>query len=204
VLLAAADVACLVWLAGPWALALIALPPVFADIAAGNIHILLGAAIALGFRYPGAWAFVLLTKFTPGVGLLWFALRREWRNLVIAVGVTAVLVGGSVLVVPSWWPAWVAALQASMRSVPTAPVLTDAPLLPRVAVAALLVAWGARTDRAWTVPLAALVALPAVWVMGSSVLLGAIPSLRGRVQLAGTSGRAITGASPATPAALPR
>ena len=177
-LLAAADVACLVYLAGPWALALVALPPVFADIAAGNIHILLGTAIALGFRYPGTWAFVMLTKVTPGVGVLWFAVRREWRSLAVALGVTAVLAGVSALVVPAWWPAWIDALQASTHSVPTAPVLTDAPLWLRVGVSAVLVSWGSWTGRRWTVPLAALVALPAVWVMGSAMLIGAIPSIR--------------------------
>ena len=43
-------------------------------------------AIVLGFRWPFTWAFVLLTKVTPGVGLLWFAVRREWRSLAIALG----------------------------------------------------------------------------------------------------------------------
>ena len=28
---------------------------------------------------PAAWSFVLLTKITPGIGLLWFVVRREWR-----------------------------------------------------------------------------------------------------------------------------
>ena len=36
-----------------------------------------------------SWAFVLLTKVTPGIGLLWFAIRRRWRDLAIALGVTA-------------------------------------------------------------------------------------------------------------------
>ena len=46
----------------------------------GNIHLLLGAVIVAGFRWPWLWALPLLTKVTPGVGLLWFALRREWRT----------------------------------------------------------------------------------------------------------------------------
>ena len=187
-LLAAADVACLVYLAGPWALAVLALPPVFADVAAGNIHILLGTAIALGFSYPGMWAFVLLTKVTPGVGVLWFLVRREWRSLVIALGVTGGLAIASALLVPGWWPAWIATLGASTHSAVTAPVLTSAPLALRMAASAVLVSWGAWTGRRWTVPLAAMVALPAVWVMGSSMLLGAIPSLRaGRRRLVRTA-----------------
>ncbi len=179
-LLAVADVACLLYLARSWAFALLALPPVFADVAAGNIHILLGTAIAVGFRYPATWAFVLLTKVTPGVGVLWFAVRREWRALVAAVGVTVALALGSAVLVPGWWPAWIASLRVSTGAVVTAPVITNAPLLLRVATAAAIVTWGALTDRRWTVPLAAMLALPAVWVMGSAMLVGAIPSPRTR------------------------
>ena len=174
-LLVAADVACLLYLAGPWGFALLALPPVFADVAAGNIHILLGTAIAVGFRYPATWAFVLLTKVTPGVGVLWFAVRREWRNLALAAGVTAILGLASATLVPGWWPAWIATLRSSTGSVVTAPVLTNAPLVARLVVSAAIVSWGALTGRRWTVALAAMLALPAVWVMGSSMLIGAIP-----------------------------
>ena len=43
-------------------------------------------------RHPAAWAFPLLTKVTTGVGVLWFAFRRDWRSLGIAIGATAVIV----------------------------------------------------------------------------------------------------------------
>ena len=66
------------------------------EIAGGNISLLLAVAIVWGFRWPWTWAFVLLTKITPGVGLLWFALRREWRQLAIALGATAAVAGGVV------------------------------------------------------------------------------------------------------------
>ena len=87
--------AALVWQAGLWTALALLLVPVFVDLTVGNIHLLLGAAILLGFRWPWAWAFVLLTKVTPGVGLLWFAFRREWRSLAIALGATAAIAGGS-------------------------------------------------------------------------------------------------------------
>ena len=57
----------------------------------GNVHILIAVAILLGFKHPWTWAFVLLTKTTCGVGLLWFVVRREWRSLWIALGATAFL-----------------------------------------------------------------------------------------------------------------
>ena len=73
----------IIWLGGRgvriiW---LLAFPPVALELYHGNIHLWIAAAIALGFRYPWTWGFVLLTKVTPGVGLLWFAVRREWRAL---------------------------------------------------------------------------------------------------------------------------
>src|SRR5690348_6311250 len=77
------------WMTGRrnW-LPLLAFPPILFELSMGNIHLLLAAAIVLGFRWPAAWSFVLLTKVTPGVGLLWFAVRREWRSLAVALGAT--------------------------------------------------------------------------------------------------------------------
>ena len=60
----------------------IPVPGVIEDLVRGNIHVLLAVTILAGFRYPGAWSFVVLTKVTPGIGLLWFAIRREWGALV--------------------------------------------------------------------------------------------------------------------------
>src|SRR3989442_1267745 len=84
-----------------------ACPPVAFELYHGNIRLLIAAAIALGFRYPAAWSFVLLTKVTPGVGLLWFAVRREWRRLAIALGVTAALVAVSLAFDFRLWQQWI-------------------------------------------------------------------------------------------------
>ena len=77
------------------------------EIAGGNIHLLETVAIVVGFRFPAAWAFVLLTKISPGVGLLWFAVRREWRSLAIALGATAAIVAISFVFMPAAWRQWV-------------------------------------------------------------------------------------------------
>ena len=56
-----------VWLARPWPASLLVLAlPVSQEILIGQIHLLFAAAIVLGFRWAGTWAFVLLTKVTPG------------------------------------------------------------------------------------------------------------------------------------------
>ena len=153
----------------------LAFPPVAIELYHGNVQLLIAAAIALGFRFPAAWAFVLLTKVTPGVGLLWFAVRREWRSLGIALGVTGVVVVVSLAVDGGLWRQWIdAEVLTTLRTAPDQPQL-PIPLLIRLPAAAALVTWGALTNRRWTVPAAATIALPVLWFAGLSVL-AAIPA----------------------------
>ena len=165
------------WLVGPrlWPLGVLLAAP---ELAGGNIHLLLAVALVAGLRHPAAWGFVLLTKVTPGVGLLWFAVRGEWRRLAAALGATAAVVGASLAVDPSAWAEWAAVLAASAGKTPGTWAAIGIPLVLRLPVAVALVAWGARTDRPWTVPAAAMVALPALWFGGLSMLLAAV-ALRG-------------------------
>jgi ABC-type amino acid transport substrate-binding protein len=151
------------------------------EVAGGNVSLLLAVAIVIGFRWPAAWSIVLLTKITPGIGLLWFALRREWRALAIALGATAAIALISFAIAPGQWRTWIDVVGANAAagkggtwaSVPI-------PLWIRLPVAAALVVWGARTDRCWTVPVASMLALPALWYGGISMLLAVIPLLPGR------------------------
>ncbi len=169
-------VATVLWLGGRWALILLALPPVALELYHGNLHLLMAAAIALGFRYPWTWAFVILTKVTPGVGLLWFAVRREWRSLAIALGATIAVSVVSAVVAPNYWSEWVGSLFSNLNepqhySIPPAAQI-------RIPIAAAIVIWGARTDRPWTVAVAATLGLPIIWPHGLVVALAAIPFLR--------------------------
>lgn len=166
----------LLLLTGPWAIFVLAIPLVDFELRAGNIHILLAAAIALGFRYPATWAFPLLTKVTPGVGVLWFAARREWRHLAFAVGTTAVVVAASFVLSPALWPDWIASLVRDAQ-LPASAYNTAAvpPLLLRLPLAAILVILGALTDRPWTVPLASLIAIPLLALFNLTLLVGILP-----------------------------
>lgn len=158
---------------GRWFGLVLVFPLVAIDLAMGNIHVLLGLAVAVGLRWPWAWSFVLLTKITPGVGLLWFVVRREWRPLAIALATTAAIVAVSALLRPQAWPEWITLVTGPTAGGNTIPV----PLWLRLPAAAVLVAWGARTDRAWTVVVAAWLALPAWWWNGTAVLVGLVPLL---------------------------
>lgn len=144
------------------------------EIAGGNISLLLGLAIVAGFRWPATWAFVLLTKITPGVGLLWFAVRREWRSLAIALGATALVVAVSATLMPTAWLQWIDVLQRATKYDVTAAGV-PLPFILRLPFAIGLVVWGARTDRRWTVPVASMLALPALWYGSLSMLLAVIP-----------------------------
>ena len=151
----------------------------------GNVHMLLALAIVLGFRWPAAWAFVLLTKVTPGVGLLWFAVRREWRSLGLALGATALIVGVSAILAPGQWAEWFQSLLETSRA--DVPLAISIPLWQRLIMAIVLVTWGARTDRRWTVVVAATLALPTLWFHGLAMLVGIVAIQRGLPERASTS-----------------
>jgi hypothetical protein len=148
---------------------LLAFPPVALELYHGNIHLWIAAAIALGFRYPWTWGFVLLTKVTPGVGLLWFAIRREWRALTIALGVTGAIVAVSLLYEPNVWREWIDFIASTPEGGSVAQFQIPIPLWIRLPAAVALVAWGALNDRRWTVPVAATLALPVLWVSGFAI-----------------------------------
>jgi hypothetical protein len=94
-------------MAGPLTLPVLFWSPVLSEINVGNVHILMALAVWLGFRYPMAWTFVLLTKVTPGIGLLWFVGRREWHRLGIVLVATSVMVCLSIALSPTAWRDWV-------------------------------------------------------------------------------------------------
>jgi hypothetical protein len=161
------------------ALYTLVVPGVIEDLVRGNIHVLLAVAIMVGFRVPGVWAAVLLTKVTPGVGLLWFAVRREWRALIQVAAVTAAVVAVSVVLGGlQLWLDWIKLLATSAESPRTYTYLGVAPppLVIRMPLAVGVVAWGAWTNRRWMVPISALLALPVIWPSGFA-LLAAVPPL---------------------------
>jgi hypothetical protein len=162
-------------LAGPFALPLLLFPPVIAEIDVANVTFLIGIAIVAGFRYPAAWSLVLLTKVTPGVGLLWFAFRREWRPLGIALGATAAIVAVSFVLAPGLWFEWVQVLTVHE---PTPGY--SVPFAVRLPIATVLLWAGARTDRYWVVPIAAMLCLPVLRLTGLALLVACVPLISQR------------------------
>lgn len=165
------------WMSGRSWLPLLAFPPILFELYMGNIHLLLAAAVVLGFRWPAAWSFVLLTKVTPGIGLLWFAVRREWRSLAIALGATLAIVAVGVVVAPAAWAGWLRSLRETSPSVSDNVIAI--PLLVRLVASASLVVFGALTNRRWTVVVATTLALPTLWTHGLAALVGVVALRRG-------------------------
>ena len=175
---AAIGFAALVFLVGPIGGALaITLPFVYRDLLVGNIHLLLGAAIVIGLRHPAAWALPLLTKVTPGVGVLWFAGRGEWRRFGIAIGVTAAIALVSFAIAPSLWFEWVERLRGDSG---TAGNLYVTLIGVRLVLAAALIVYAARRGRAWLVPVAVVLALPILWPDSLAILLACFPLVKRR------------------------
>jgi Glycosyltransferase family 87 len=168
----------LAWMRVLW---FVAIPPVIADLYFGNIHVLYAAVIVAGFTAPGVWALPWLTKVTPGIGSLWFALTRQYRSFAIAIGATALIAIVSLAGAPNLWADWVASLVGNIGR-PTGMRADAVPLIVRLPVAVAILVWGARTNRPWTIPVAVFLAAPTIWPGSVAVLAAAFsPLLRPRI-----------------------
>lgn len=172
--------AALWYLLGRWSLPSMLFLPIPFEIISGNLHLLYAAAIVAGFRWSATWALLLLTKVTPGVGLLWFALRREWRPLAAALALSAVAAVASFLLDPSAWSGWLDILRASSSAPETVGWFLPVPLLIRLPVAIAVVLMAAHLGQRWLVPVGVVVAMPVVWVNSLAVLAACVPLWFGR------------------------
>ena len=153
----------------------VAFPPVLLELLNGNIHLFMALAIWMGLRWPVAWSFILLTKVTPGVGMFWFAARREWHNLAVAVVATGAIVAVGIAIAPEQWLAWFRSLFVAAGIQAPSPL---PPLALRLPVAAAIVWYAGRTNRAWLVPPACVLAMPVVWLQSLALLTASFPLWR--------------------------
>jgi hypothetical protein len=125
---------------------------------------------------------VLLTKVTPGIGLLWFAARREWRNLGIALGVTGAIVAVSLILEPGLWQGWIDLLAREAFDGGASQGHIPIPLLVRLPIAAALAVYAGRTSKKWLLPVVAFLAMPVLWWGSLSVLIGCVALERERLE----------------------
>jgi len=98
---------CLWWLAGRdiWVmLALIAFPPIAVELWYRNVHLVLAVFLVLGLRrWSGFFPIAASIKFAPGLGILYLAAARRWRQATIAMGVGIGILIVSVALSPAAW-----------------------------------------------------------------------------------------------------
>ena len=170
-LLRFAETLVLIAVAGPAVGLTLFIPAVAIELNAANINLLIVAAVLIGFRYPWTWAFIILTKVTPGVGVLWFAVRREWRSFAIAMGATLAFAIASRLAAPDLWREYFASLGAARDS-------SMFGIGWRLPLAALIVVWGARNDHRWALLVAVFLAMPRWYYLSPVVLVGLFQLVR--------------------------
>jgi hypothetical protein len=170
----ALELAALAWLVTPaGALVFLAFPPIASEVLIGNIHVFLAVALVLSLRRPSAWMLALLTKPSLGIGLAWYAGRREWRALGWALAATLIVALLSFIAASNLWFEWVARLMgAGDRGGPA----WTAFLVARVVLAGLLAWWAGRRNQPAFLPLALYLALPIPWLEGLT-MLAAVPRL---------------------------
>lgn len=168
----------LLWLAGRRVLWFAVLPPVLLTLVQGQLDLAYAVVAVVGLRWPVAWALPLLTKVTPGIGIVWFVVRRQWRSLALAIGATGLIALASLALDSSAWSGWVALLLRTQGPVSDPNLIyVPIPLLVRAPFALAVVAWGAWTNRHWTIPIAMTLAMPILWVNSLTILVAIWPML---------------------------
>ncbi|HSO30141.1 MAG TPA: glycosyltransferase family 87 protein [Candidatus Sulfomarinibacteraceae bacterium] len=166
----------LLWLAGRHAVLLVVLPPVFMSIALGQLDLPFAVIAIVGLRWPMAWALPILTKVTPGVGLVWFLVRGEWRSLGLALGATLAITAASVGLDPAAWRGWLGLLsRMEFPALGGGLWFLPIPLGLRLVGAVALIAWGAATDRRWVLPVGVWLSVPTIWLNSPTILIALLP-----------------------------
>jgi Protein of unknown function (DUF2029). len=165
----------LYWITGWRAFFIGLLAPVLMSIAIGQTDLLMAAAVLIGFRWPAIWFLPIVTKLTPGIGLLWFAARREWRSLAIALCATLGLAAVSFAIDPKAWIGWFGMLARLDFPTPGHGIYLPVPIWVRLPIVAAFIVWGARANRRWVLPIAVCFSLPTVWINSPTIIVAILP-----------------------------
>jgi Glycosyltransferase family 87 len=166
-------------------LALIAVLPVAVELRFENVHLFVALGIVVGLRrWPWLFAVGAVVKLSPGLGVVYLACRRRWRDALVASVAGLVMAGASWALAPDLWQGWLNSVVDRADVVGNS--LLPVPYLERAAVGlALAVAGGALGRRRGELLLVAgiTVANPGLAVNGLAVLAAALP-----IWLAGPAG----------------
>lgn len=178
---------------GSWTrsgLVLLFVPPVIAELDAGNVHLIMAAVCALAMRGPALpVAPATLLKFAS-VPLVPLSGRRDRHGLLIGVAVAAAAALMSIMVAPQAWLDYAAWLTSTSFPSGWYNVAEYVPLPLRLSLAVALGFAATRWIR--LAPIAVLLAYPVVWFHALSTLVAVItplnpaPERRARVTAAHT------------------
>lgn len=143
-------------------------PPVIAELDAGNVHLVMAGVTALAMRgvaAPVAAAGLVKLATWPLLPLSWLMDRR---GLLLGIGIASVLVIASIVLAPNAWRDYVEFLRSGTIPTGSYNVLAGVPVIPRLAVAAIIGIAAVRWIR--LAPIAVLLAYPVVWLHGLSTL----------------------------------
>jgi hypothetical protein len=170
------------WLVAPlgrrWAVPLMIL--LIPEIIFGNVYALYALVLVWGIRYPAVWAFPFLTKITPAVGIPWFALRRDWSRLTVAVAASMALTAVSIFISPHLLAEWLKSLfvqrSFALKSVDASQAFV-VPAIVRLPIALGLIVSAARRNKYVLLAPAMVLASP-VFGLNTLAILTCIPRLR--------------------------
>ena len=167
---------------GSWrgaGIAMLLWPPVIAELDAGNVHLLMAAAVAMMIRGQGTWLLpAALTKFAS-LAAVPVALRDDPRGLLKGAGIAAGIVLVSFALAPSLWLDY-AHFMTGVSTVDSSWYNLGAlvPLPLRLGLAAAVAIAALRWRRLLAV--AATLALPVLWFHGLSMLIAVVARPRAR------------------------
>lgn len=175
------------WLAGRdvlRALAMVAFVPIAVEFWSRNVHLFLAVLVVLALRRVGpAFAVAAAVKVSPGLGLVWAAVRGRWRDAAVIAAVGLVMLIVSVAIAPDQWLGWIDYMAAQDPWAQSSFLGIAFPV--RAVVAAVLTVLAARIAgwRGEALLVAAITfALPSLWVTGLSLLAAVVPLYRTRAE----------------------
>lgn len=158
-------------------LALLAFVPAAVALRIENVEIFMALAVVLGLRrWPWVFTIGALIKVSPGLGLVYLAVRRRWRDLAIATTVGLIITGLSFVLAPELWRAWLEAItgRADMVGNSIVPVPYSVRAIAGFVLAVVAGLVGRRTGELLLVA-AVTIANPGLSLQGFAVLIAAIP-----------------------------
>ena len=160
-----------------WMLALIAFLPVALELRFENVNLLMALGIVYGLgRWPWLFAVGAVVKVSPGLGIIYLALRRRWRDAIVSSAVGVAIVAVSYALDPGLWRAFLDAI--GDRATITGNSLLPFPYAARaIAGLVLTIAGGIVGRRRGELLLVAgmTIANPNLALNGFAVLAAAIP-----------------------------